>query len=158
MPESWFECTTMFWFFCMYRCLSEFTVYLFFFFFLFQTLMTTTWRWRPSDHGQLTNQGSSRHRQVSQHDGWSLIIIEGSTWIIGGHVLPCQLLWLTFDLGASDNAHNWWRCKKRGWIIHQTLHFIFQLVSHSVYLKNPPDMHMTWHVDCVTHISASHML
>lgn len=127
----------------------------FFFFFLCQTLMTMTWKWRPNDRGQLTNRGSSRHRQVSQHDDWSLTITERSTWIIDGHVLPCQMQWLLIDLRASENAHNWWRCKKWGWIIHQTPHLIFQLVSRPVYLKNLPDTHMTWHVGCVIHISES---
>lgn len=118
----------------------------------------TTWRWRPNDRGQLTNLGSSRLRQVSQHGSWLLITRKRSTWIIDGHFLPGQLLRLTADLGASENAHNWWQCKKRGWIIHQTPHLIFQFVLRSVCLKNQLDTHMTWHVDCVTHVSASHML
>lgn len=120
--------------------------------------MTTTWRWRPNDRGQLTNRGSSRHRQVSQHDSWLLIIREMSTWIIDSHFLPGQLLRLTIDLGASENARNWWRCEKLGWIIHQTPRLIFQSVLRSVFLKNPPKACLTRHGDCVTHVSASHML
>lgn len=162
MPESWFECTGMFWSFGTYgvgACQNGLLYLCSLFLFSFsQTLMTMTWRWRPNDHGQLTNRGSSRPRQVSQHGSWLLTTRETSTWIIDGHFLPGQLLRLTADLGASENARNWWRCKKQGWMIHQTPHLIFQFGLRTVYLKNLPDTHITWHVECVTNISERHML